>query len=203
MTTKKRFHFHDSPTAIETYTRKFDVEKPRVEDIHPLDIAHSLSLICRYGGHCKRFYSVAEHCIYCYDEAVRRNYPSGVRLMCLLHDGCEAYISDLGRPIKEAEGMAGYNQMEDRIQEYVYERFSTEIGQIRRSILWRAAIKEIDNASLAYEVPRLMRTKGKNWLDLNRIKPVEVKWYRWLWYRIPGRAKAGFIYRLKLHGIEV
>ena len=34
---------------------------PRPEDIRIEDIAHALPMICRFNGHCSRFYSVAEH----------------------------------------------------------------------------------------------------------------------------------------------
>lgn len=59
------------------------------------DIAHALSLRCRYGGQCKRFYSVAEHCC---RVAWALPYPS--KLYGLLHDAFEAYTADICGPIK-------------------------------------------------------------------------------------------------------
>jgi hypothetical protein len=41
--------------------------EPRAEDINPIDIAHALSNQCRYTGHVRRFYSVAEHCCHIHD----------------------------------------------------------------------------------------------------------------------------------------
>lgn len=49
---------------IETYTGKqFSLDNPTPDMICLEDIAHSLSMICRYNGHCERFYSVATHSI--------------------------------------------------------------------------------------------------------------------------------------------
>lgn len=49
---------------MQTYTgRRFYPLDPRPDEIDPEDIAHALSLLCRYGGHVDRFYSVAEHCV--------------------------------------------------------------------------------------------------------------------------------------------
>ena len=36
---------------------------PRPEEIHVIDIAHSLANQCRYAGHCREFYSVAQHSV--------------------------------------------------------------------------------------------------------------------------------------------
>jgi len=48
---------------IQTYTGKpFWILEPHADDIDIVDIAHALSMLCRYNGHTKRFYSVAEHC---------------------------------------------------------------------------------------------------------------------------------------------
>ena len=48
---------------IETYTGKqfwFLNPTPEMFDIE--DIAHALSMVCRYAGHVTHFYSVAAHC---------------------------------------------------------------------------------------------------------------------------------------------
>ncbi len=197
--------YHDSPTAIETYVgAKFDVDNPSVDLVFPRDIAHALANIGRYGGHCKYFYNVAAHSIHCHDEARRRGLRPAVCLMCLLHDGGEAYANDLGRPIKLAGGMEGYNNLSERLQEYVYRRFAREIGLPDvHDVNVRSQVKQIDNAVLAAEVPRLMRSKGKGWHGLEKIEPARIGWFRWWWFRGPRRAERGFIRRLRRYGVLV
>lgn len=39
----------------------FDLAKPNVNDVDVNDIARALSNLCRFGGQCERFYSVARH----------------------------------------------------------------------------------------------------------------------------------------------
>lgn len=60
------------------------------------DIAHALSQICRFTGHCSPFYSVAEHCI-----RVADLLPEDIRIHGLLHDAAEAYISDITTAFKK------------------------------------------------------------------------------------------------------
>jgi hypothetical protein len=81
---------------MQTYTGKaFYPLDVSVDDIDIIDIAHSLSLQCRYNGHVKKFYSVAEHCVH-----LSRAVSPENALWALLHDGPEAYIGDMVRPLK-------------------------------------------------------------------------------------------------------
>lgn len=86
---------------METYTgRKFWPGNPRMEDITVFDIAHALAMKCRYNGHSQRFYSVAEHCVMLAGYARHKGWPVETQLHLLMHDGSEAYLPDVPRPIK-------------------------------------------------------------------------------------------------------
>lgn len=79
-----------------TYTGKaYYPLNPRIEDVDILDIAHGLSMLCRYAGQVKWYYSVAEHCVH-----VSHMVPRELALEALLHDATEAYCSDIVRPLK-------------------------------------------------------------------------------------------------------
>ncbi|KKM07785.1 hypothetical protein LCGC14_1730500, partial [marine sediment metagenome] len=86
-----------------TYSgRKISILYPGVEDINIEDIAHALSLQCRYNGHCNKFYSVAEHSILA-ARMFKARY--GIKFECdfiytLMHDAAEAYVGDLISPVK-------------------------------------------------------------------------------------------------------
>lgn len=94
---------------LKTFTgRRFYPLDPRVAEVDVLDIAHALSLQCRFAGHTKKFYSVAEH-------SVRVSYevPDSLALEALFHDASEAYLVDIPRPIKPY--LAGYGAAEQRL----------------------------------------------------------------------------------------
>jgi hypothetical protein len=78
---------------------------PRPEDVRIEDIAHALSMLCRFTGHCSRFYSVAEHSV-----NVARLVPAPLAKMALLHDATEAYLNDLSKPLKR--GLDEYQRLE-------------------------------------------------------------------------------------------
>lgn len=98
---------------------QIDLENPAVEDIDIEDIAHSLSMQCRYNGHVRKFYSVAEHCVHVSKATAQVGY---LPLWGLLHDAGEAYVSDIITPIKEC--LPKFNEIEAKVLGVVAEKFS-------------------------------------------------------------------------------
>ena len=131
---------------ITTYTKKhFEILQPREEDIDINDIAHALTMITRAGGHFSKFYSVAQHSICCALEAVERGYGNKVAMACLLHDGSEAYLSDITRPLKRH--LPEYLEAEKKLQDMIYRKFlGKDLTEEERS-----QIAGVDDAMLFHE----------------------------------------------------
>jgi len=90
----------------------FDFVDPKPDMIRIEDIAHALAHTCRFGGHCSKFYSVAQHSV-----ITASLVPEELRLTALLHDAPEAYLGDVVKPLKKM--LPDYNQIEERIQKLV------------------------------------------------------------------------------------
>jgi len=102
---------------MQTFTgRQFWPLDPRPEEICIEDIAHSLSMYCRFGGHCKEFYPVGEHSLF-----VMRLVPEKDKLQALLHDAPEAYLGDVINPLKRM--LPEYQRAEHAVWLAVCERF--------------------------------------------------------------------------------
>lgn len=131
---------------IYTYSGvSFSPLSPCENDIMAEDIAHALSYMCRANGHFKSFYSVAQHCLACEEEAHIRGLSIKIRLACLLHDASEAFISDITRPVKRQ--LTEYKNIENKLQRVIYKRFGLDPDD--NEML--AAVSEIDDAMLYYE----------------------------------------------------
>lgn len=136
---------------IETFTgRRFYLfDKEGYDQIEIVDIAHALSMNCRYNGHCSHFYSVAEH-----SYLVSYLVPKEFALQGLLHDATEAYLSDMVRPFKRE--MPLYMQMEDTL----YSRIAAKYGL---PPVLDKSIKVVDLAICKLEAKYLMKSKGEGW----------------------------------------
>ncbi len=134
------------PDYILTYSKvKFTPTEPKGEDVKIEDIAHALSMLCRANGHYTSFYSIGAHCLNCYEEACARRESARVKLACLLHDACEAYISDITRPVKRY--LEEYRIIEDRLSKVIYEKFlGSPLTEYEEKM-----VKLIDDAMLYYE----------------------------------------------------
>lgn len=107
---------------MQTFTGgKFWPMDPRSDEVHIADIAHSLSMQCRYAGHCLRFYSVAEHSVHVARWLQGNGRPDGISLQGLLHDAPEAYLVDVPRPVKPF--LTGYYEAERCVWNAVAMRF--------------------------------------------------------------------------------
>ena len=131
--------------------RKFYPLSPELCEYDIEDIAHALSLTCRFGGHCREFYSVAQHLWYASQHA----HPSIVREV-FMHDAAEAYCVDLPRALKAA--LPAYKELEHRIERCIAKAFSLQYP-------WPPGVKEVDLRVLAAEHRDVMRP-GPQWAPL-------------------------------------
>lgn len=111
-------------SAIVTYSGvAFDPVAPDPALIDIGDVAHALSNVCRYTGHVRTFYSVAQHSVLVARDLERRDLGHWA-LWGLLHDASEAYIADLAAPIKEYSGLGDeYRKLEAVVMAAVAQRF--------------------------------------------------------------------------------
>lgn len=125
---------------VQTYSGiEFYPLDPKKEEINIIDIAHSLSNLCRFTGHCKNFYSVAQHCV-----LVSQNVSKENALWGLLHDSSETYINDLARPLKHSPEMTIYREVENNILKIIAEKFNLSFPEPE-------AIKNVDKVLLVTE----------------------------------------------------
>lgn len=167
---------------IQTATGKaFWPMDPRADEIDPEDIAHALSMLCRFGGHSLRFYSVAEHSV-----LVSRHVPPHDRLWALLHDATEAYIVDVPRPVKRF--MPEYDAIERGIQRAVCERFQLAPRM-------PDTVKSADYAILSDEAAQVMVRPPQPWSTTTT--PLGVTLECWP----PERAKIEFLTALETYTV--
>jgi hypothetical protein len=135
---------------MQTYTGKqFWPLNPIIEDINIEDIAHALSMQCRYGGHVRKFYSVAEHSV-----LVSENVPPKDALWGLLHDATEAYLVDVPRPVKRQ--LSEYATIERNLMDAICLCFGLDYEM-------PDSVKAADNSILMDEREELMSTPPADW----------------------------------------
>lgn len=117
------------------------------DDICIEDIAHALSNQCRFSGHVRRFYSVAEHSVRVMKKC--KIDP----LSALLHDASEAYLVDVPRPLKHHPKFGFYLQVETHATNVIAERFAL-LGMYDKDA-WDE-IHVVDKRMLATEMAGLM-----------------------------------------------
>lgn len=138
--------------------KRFDLFESDAEMIDPRDISHSLAHLCRFNGHTRDFYSVAQHsCI------VADLVPDEHKLAALLHYATEAYLGDMTRPLKQ--WIRAYQDFEDLVWWRVCERFD-----IAPELPY--CVQHADMIALATERRDLMPTDPTIWDCLVGIEPM-------------------------------
>jgi uncharacterized protein len=170
------------PGGIVTYSGLIiEPLNPDPELINIEDIAHALSNMCRFTGHVRQFYSVAQHSVYAGQVVSEEN-----RMWALLHDASEAYLADIARPVKHAFGLGEvYREAEEKLMEAVAEKFGLSLP-MPKEVHWA------DDMLLRSEqrdlMPDLLRIPGDDYVDFTIVG----------WF--PGFAKEMFLNRFELWG---
>lgn len=169
------------PNILTSSGTYFDFLEPEKSIIDIETIAHALSHICRFTGHVKKFYSVAEHSV-----LVSYLTPPEHAWAGLLHDAAEAYIGDVVAPLKRL--LPDYKVIEARVESAVLANFGLPAEL-------PAAVKLADLCALATEQRDLMPAHDDawEWETIPGVQPSEQS----IVPMSPKVAKAFFLMRFK------
>lgn len=132
-----------------------------IERIDIYDIAHHLSNICRFGGSCRQFYSLAQHCVLV-------SYHCKNKLEGLLHDAPKAYLGEPISPFRELLGSA-YPRILSSIALQIQLHFGLQN--------WRDLpdVREANRSVRAAEARDLLHKNSSNWKSVKGIEPIQPK----------------------------
>jgi uncharacterized protein len=109
-----------TPTIATIAGKEFNFNSPDACYFGIFEIAHALSQICRFTGHTRSFYSVAQHSV-----LVSRLVKPELAAAALMHDAHEAFVGDVSSPLKSL--LPEYKAIEHRVETAVRRRFGLPI----------------------------------------------------------------------------
>ena len=134
------------------------------------DIARALANQCRFGGHSRVFYSVAQHCVIVSRVVEERGGDVEDVFAALMHDAGEAYLGDMPHPLKHRSALgAAFRDAEARLEEAIRDRF-----KIKPDV---PEVKRVDRALLATE-RRAFSAEAWHWPELEDVEPLEPRAHR-------------------------
>lgn len=150
---------------LQTYSgHAFYPKDGHISEIAIEDIAHALAHICRYNGHCRKFYSVAEHSVLV-SRIVRAMWPDDLQAVWagLLHDATEAYVGDITTPLKVT--MPKFIELEDKIGLDIAATFKVQWN--KRTV---ERVKIADMRALSTEARKLFKDVT-HWSSIQSFEP--------------------------------
>jgi uncharacterized protein len=155
-------------TVSGRWVNPFD---PDPDQLDAGDIARALANQCRFGGHCRVFYSVAQHCVIVSELVEQRGGDAADAFAALMHDATEAYLGDMPHPLKHRSPLgASFKAAEDQLEQAIRDRFG-----VRPDV---AEIKRVDRALLATE-RRAFSAETWHWPELEGVEPLELELTAW------------------------
>lgn len=135
-----------TPNCLRTFTGRYiNLIDPKPETIFPVDIAIGLTRQCRFAGHTKKFYSVADHSLACREFAFYHyQHLPNLEFKALMHDAHEFILGDVPSPLKAL--LTDYEYIANRLQNAINIRFGISVNEEEA-----AAIKVIDRIMLEKE----------------------------------------------------
>ena len=144
---------------------------PDPEQLDIGDIARALANQCRFGGHCRVFYSVAQHSVIVSELVEQRGGGVEDVFAALMHDASEAYLGDMPHPLKHRSPLgAAFKAAEDHLEEVLRARF-----RIKPDV---PEIKRVDRALLATE-RRIFSGENWHWPELDGVEPLDIDVQAW------------------------
>jgi uncharacterized protein len=135
------------------------------------DIARALANQCRFGGHSRVFYSVAQHCVIVSRVVEERGGDVEDVFAALMHDAGEAYLGDMPHPLKHRSALgAAFRDAEARLEAAIRKRF-----KIKANV---PAVKSVDRALLATE-RRAFSAEAWHWPELDGVEPLGIELTAW------------------------
>jgi hypothetical protein len=135
------------------------------------DIARALANQCRFGGHSRVFYSVAQHSVIVSRLVEERGGDVEDVFAALMHDAAEAYLGDMPHPLKHRSPLgAAFKEAEDHLEQAIRDRFGIKPGV--------PAIKQADRALLATE-RRAFSAETWHWPELDGVEPLDLELTAW------------------------
>lgn len=135
---------HRGPWQQTASGNQFFLDDPLEEEVDLEDIATALANQCRYNGHVRTFYSVAQHATEIAIWMEADGYGKETCLAGLHHDSAEAYTGDIISQVKYL--IPEFRAMETKVEEVVLRAMGVKLNLYRT-----AAIKHYDLIALATE----------------------------------------------------